>query len=66
MNFVHLDIKPSNFLINANRKVKLTDFGVSIDLKQLSTMQDNDQAGDSVFMAPELLKVELPLQQRIT
>lgn len=33
MNFVHLDIKPSNFLINSNRKVKLTDFGVSIDLK---------------------------------
>ena len=31
-NFVHLDIKPSNFLINAQHKVKLTDFGVAIDL----------------------------------
>jgi serine/threonine protein kinase len=32
-NFVHLDIKPSNFLINAQHKVKLTDFGVAIDLQ---------------------------------
>ena len=65
-NLVHLDIKPSNFLINAQHKVKLTDFGVSIDLRQLETIQDNDQAGDSIFMAPELLKTDLPLKQRIT
>ena len=30
---VHLDIKPSNFLITDQHQFKLTDFGVSIDLQ---------------------------------
>lgn len=29
-------------------------------------ISDNDQAGDAVYMAPELLKVALPLKQRCT
>lgn len=47
-------------------RVKLTDFGVAIDLRSLESLVDNDQSGDSVFMAPELLKTDLPLTTRIT
>lgn len=39
-NYIHLDIKPSNFLITKNRQIKLTDFGLAIDLRQ--NLQDND------------------------
>jgi len=41
-----MDIKPSNFLINSMKHVKLTDFGLTLDLKKLSEIPDNDQAGD--------------------
>ena len=34
-NFVHLDIKPKNFLVDANQRVKLGDFGIAIDLSQI-------------------------------
>lgn len=63
---MHLDIKPSNFLINFHHQVKLSDFGVAIDLNKLSQIQDQDQSGDSVYMAPELLKANIPLKERIT
>ena len=36
--FVHLDIKPSNFFVAKDRKVKLGDFGLAIDLSTLDTM----------------------------
>jgi serine/threonine-protein kinase len=42
LNFVHLDIKPSNFLINQSHQVKLADFGIALDLTQTSLIQDND------------------------
>ena len=35
-NFVHMDIKPRNFLVDANQKVKLGDFGIAIDLLKIS------------------------------
>ena len=44
--FVHMDIKPSNFLINSMKHVKLTDFGLTMNLDTLSETPDNDQAGD--------------------
>ena len=40
--FVHLDIKPSNFFVAKDRKVKLGDFGLAIDLTTLDTMIDDD------------------------
>ena len=40
--FVHLDIKPSNFFVAKDRKVKLGDFGLAIDLTKLDTMIDDD------------------------
>jgi len=32
LNFVHMDIKPRNFLVSSNQRVKLGDFGIAIDL----------------------------------
>lgn len=32
LNFVHLDIKPSNFLVNHDHKIKLADFGSALDI----------------------------------
>lgn len=59
--FVHLDVKPSNFLVTNEQRVKLGDFGVAVDLEQIANLPDNDQAGDAAYMAPELLKADVPL-----
>lgn len=40
--FVHLDVKPSNFLVTTEQRVKLGDFGVAVDLEQIANMPDND------------------------
>lgn len=56
--FAHCDIKPSNFLIDIHGKIKLADFGLSLNLN--STIVDNKKStrfgGSKPFMAPELLK----------
>lgn len=40
--FLHLDIKPSNFFVNSEDKVKLGDFGIAIDLRKIDELLDND------------------------
>lgn len=64
--FIHLDIKPSNFFVMSDGSIKLGDFGMAIELSNLSKIKDDDVEGDSVYMAPELLKSNIKVTERIT
>jgi serine/threonine protein kinase len=50
--FLHLDIKPSNVLMDANRQPKLCDFGLSLRLHQRD-QRGRAVAGTAEYMAPE-------------
>ncbi len=52
---VHRDIKPSNIVLSPEGKVKLTDFGLAIDLEAGPGKLDEDLpfSGAAAYMAPE-------------
>ena len=55
-DFIHLDIKPTNFFVAKDRTVKLGDFGKAIHQSAIdSHIMDDDLEGDAIYMAPELL-----------
>lgn len=55
-DFIHLDIKPTNFFVMKDRTVKLGDFGKAIHVSAIdSHVLDDDLEGDAIYMAPELL-----------
>lgn len=64
--FIHLDIKPSNFFVTSEGKIKLGDFGQALEIQNLTTLKDDDVEGDSVYLAPELLKNNLPITKKIS
>jgi len=49
----HLDVKPSNILLNTNGQVKLCDFGVS---GELINSIANTFVGTSTYMSPERIQ----------
>ena len=49
---IHRDIKPENILLMADRRIKLADFGLSIDA---TCERPVTRAGTLDYMAPEVI-----------
>jgi serine/threonine protein kinase len=50
---IHRDIKPQNMLIGLHDELLLSDFGIAIVFESTSFQSTQNQAGTSVYMAPE-------------
>jgi len=51
---IHHDLKPSNFLIDREGRVKVTDFGLSISKPKNVLIRSEAPRGTAVYMAPEV------------
>ena len=51
--YVHLDVKPTNFLVDSEGKIKLADFGMT--KKYNTTILSDDIEGDSTYISKEVL-----------
>ena len=54
LDYVHFDIKPSNFLIKEDGQLLLSDFCLTIKEKDIKNYNSEDFEGDSMFISPEL------------
>ncbi|CAI2370536.1 unnamed protein product [Moneuplotes crassus] len=65
---IHMDIKPDNFLVTKNERIKLGDFGLAIQYNDKGQVKEGDNQtdvqrsepfdiseGDASYLAPELL-----------
>ncbi|XP_006461886.1 hypothetical protein AGABI2DRAFT_178864 [Agaricus bisporus var. bisporus H97] len=55
---VHCDLKAANILTTKNGNVKLSDFGVSLNLRAVERQTQNDVAGTPNWMAPEVIELK--------
>jgi serine/threonine protein kinase len=55
---IHQDIKPENLLIGRNRQVQISDFGVSILVRDIGASTSSIIAGTPAYMAPEQMRRE--------
>jgi serine/threonine protein kinase len=54
MNYIHFDIKPTNFLVDENGKIILNDFCLSRPTNDFDSFEEIE--GDSIYMSLEVFK----------
>lgn len=50
---IHRDLKPQNILIDDNKNIKITDFGIAMAASQNSMTQTNSLLGSVHYLSPE-------------
>lgn len=55
LGYLHRDIKPQNILLDASGHIKLTDFGSSIPIDQVSFSPSSLPVGTCDYISPEIL-----------
>jgi len=60
-NIIHLDVKPANFMVDADNVVMLTDFGLARKMTEVASGTRNDELqGTPAYASPEHVLQEKP------
>lgn len=60
---IHRDLKPQNILIDENKNVKITDFGIAVAVSQNSLTQTNTLMGSVHYLSPEQARGSIATKQ---
>jgi serine/threonine protein kinase len=60
-NIIHLDVKPANFMVDAENTVMLTDFGLARKQTEIASgVRDDELQGTPAYASPEHILQEKP------